>query len=54
MPEDIREKYQYFTQANLAKLRNAGYDRPVMNVEEGVTDYVKNYLLKNVYLGLSK
>jgi len=54
MPEDIREKYQYFTEANLDKLRNAGYDKPIMNVEAGVTDYVKNYLLKEIYLGLSK
>ena len=54
MPEDIREKYQYFTEANLTKLRNAGYAKPIMNVEEGVTDYVKQYLLKDVYLGLSK
>lgn len=54
MPADIREKYQYFTEANLSKLRDAGYDKPIMNVEEGVTDYVKNYLLKKIYLGLSK
>lgn len=54
MPEDIREKYQYFTEANLQKIRKAGYDKPIMNVGEGVTDYVKNYLMKDVYLGLSK
>ncbi len=54
MPEDIREKYQYFTQANLNKIRNAGYNKRIMNVDEGVSDYVKNYLLKDVYLGMSK
>lgn len=54
MPESIRDKYQYFTEANITKLVNAGYINPVMNVEDGVTDYVKNYLLKDVYLGLSK
>lgn len=54
MPEDIREKYQYFTEANLQKIRRAGYDKNIMNVEEGVTDYVKNYLMKDIYLGLSK
>ena len=54
MPESIRNKYQYFTEGNIAKLSNAGYINPVMNVEKGVTDYVKNYLLKDVYLGLSK
>ncbi|MEK6552007.1 MAG: NAD-dependent epimerase/dehydratase family protein, partial [Bacteroidota bacterium] len=54
MPEEIREKYQYFTEANLKKLRNAGYDKTILNVREGVTDYVKNYLLKDIYLGMSK
>jgi len=54
MPEEIREKYQYFTEANLKKLRNAGYDKTILNVCEGVTDYVKNYLLKDIYLGMSK
>jgi len=54
MPEEIRGKYQYFTQANLGKIRNAGYDKKIMDVNEGVNDYVKNYLLKDVYLGMSK
>lgn len=54
MPEDIREKYQYFTQADLTKIRDAGYDKPIMNVQNGVKDYVKNYLLKNSYFGLSR
>lgn len=54
MPEDIRGKYQYFTQANLSKIRNAGYDKKIMDVNQGVNDYIKNYLLKDVYLGMSK
>ncbi len=54
MPEEIRDKYQYFTEANLKKIRSAGYDKPIRNVDEGVSDYVKNYLLKECYLGLSK
>lgn len=54
MPEEIRDKYQYFTEANLKKIRSAGYDKPIRNVDEGVSDYVKNYLLKDYYLGLSK
>lgn len=54
MPEDIRGKYQYFTEANLAKLKQAGYDKSISNVEDGVNDYVKNYLLKESYLGMSK
>ncbi|MGD0350722.1 MAG: ADP-glyceromanno-heptose 6-epimerase [Verrucomicrobiota bacterium] len=44
MPETIRDKYQYFTQANLARLRAAGYTAPVTSLEDAVTDYVRNYL----------
>ena len=46
-PIDIRDKYQYFTEANMNKLRSLGYDKPFTSLEEGVTDYVKNYLMKN-------
>lgn len=45
MPLDIREKYQYFTEANMSKLRAAGYTAPFYSLEEGVNDYVANYLL---------
>jgi len=45
MPETIRDKYQYFTQANLVRLRAAGYITPVTSLEEAVTDYVRNYLV---------
>jgi ADP-L-glycero-D-manno-heptose 6-epimerase len=45
MPEDIRDKYQYFTEASMNKLHTAGYKAPFYSLEEGVTDYVKNYLL---------
>ncbi len=44
IPEEIRERYQYFTEADMTKLREAGYDRPFASVEEGVTDYVERYL----------
>lgn len=44
MPVKIREKYQYFTKANLARLRAAGYDRPMMSLEDGVKEYVCKYL----------
>lgn len=44
MPEDIRDKYQYFTEADMQKLRNAGYDKPFYSLEAGVDDYVRNYL----------
>ena len=45
IPEDIRDKYQYFTEANMTKLREAGYDKEFTSLEEGVEDYVKNYLM---------
>jgi ADP-L-glycero-D-manno-heptose 6-epimerase len=44
MPEDIRDKYQYFTEANISKLRAAGYTAPFCSLEAGVDDYVRNYL----------
>lgn len=45
-PEDIRDKYQYFTEANMTKLIAAGYSSPFTTLESGVKDYVQNYLLK--------
>ena len=48
-PEDIRDKYQYFTEANMNKLIAAGYDKPFHSLEEGVTDYVTNYLIEGSY-----
>lgn len=44
IPEDIRDKYQYFTEANMSKLRSTGYDKDFTSLEDGVADYVKNYL----------
>jgi len=44
MPESIRDKYQYFTEANLGRLRAAGYSAPVTSLEDAVSDYVRNYL----------
>jgi ADP-L-glycero-D-manno-heptose 6-epimerase len=49
-PEDIREKYQYFTEASMEKLRSIGYSLEFYSLEAGVQDYVKNYLLTNKYL----
>ena len=48
-PIDIRDKYQYFTEANMQKMIAAGYDIPFHTLEEGVSDYVKNYLTPNRY-----
>ncbi|NNC86538.1 MAG: ADP-glyceromanno-heptose 6-epimerase [Bacteroidia bacterium] len=44
IPEDIRDKYQYFTEANMEKARKANYTKTFKNLDEGVNDYVKNYL----------
>ena len=49
-PADIRDKYQYFTEANMAKLRSIGYSKPFHTLEEGIDDYVKNYLSSGTYL----
>jgi len=43
-PIDIRDKYQYFTEANMSKLVHQGYNKPFTSLEDGVTDYVTNYL----------
>ncbi|MCC7378613.1 MAG: ADP-glyceromanno-heptose 6-epimerase [Chitinophagaceae bacterium] len=49
MPEDIRDKYQYFTEACMDKLKNAGYLKEFYSLEHGVDDYVRNYLSKNIF-----
>jgi ADP-L-glycero-D-manno-heptose 6-epimerase len=49
-PIDIRDKYQYFTEANMTKLRSIGFTKPFHTLEEGVADYVGNYLLSGKYL----
>ena len=48
MPEAIREKYQYFTEADIRKLRSAGYTQPFHSLSEGVEAYVKEYLWPNL------
>jgi ADP-L-glycero-D-manno-heptose 6-epimerase len=49
MPEDIRNTYQYFTEANMKKLRNAGYKEEFYSLEAGIDDYVRNYLAPHKY-----
>ena len=49
-PEDIRDKYQYYTQADMRKLKSIGYDRPFTRLEDGIQDYVQNYLVPSRYL----
>jgi len=48
-PIDIRDTYQYFTEANMSKLRDAGYTKPFYSLEDGVQEYVKDYLMKDKY-----
>ena len=52
MPKHLEQKYQYFTEAKIDKIKNAGYTKTLQTLEEGVTDYVKNYLLKEKYFGV--
>jgi len=51
MPVMLRDKYQYFTEANIEKIRSVGYQQNLFSLEEGVGDYVRNYLMKNLRLG---
>lgn len=48
-PVNIRDKYQYFTEANMDKLRKAGYEKAFTGLENGVEDYVRNYLVPEKY-----
>lgn len=49
-PLDIRDKYQYFTEANMKKIREYGYEKPFRTLEEGVNEYVKDFLMGNSLL----
>ena len=51
MPEKLRDKYQYHTQADLTRIRNAGYTAETAPLYEAVADYVRNYLMPGKYLG---
>jgi ADP-L-glycero-D-manno-heptose 6-epimerase len=48
-PADIRDKYQYFTEADMSKLQKAGYTEEFYSLEEGVETYVKNFLIDKKY-----
>ena len=47
-PIDIRDKYQYFTEANMSKLASIGYTKPFHSLEDGTEDYVTNYLMQDL------
>lgn len=48
-PADIRDKYQYFTEADMNKLKKIGYSKPFTTLEDGVADYVGHYLKSRRY-----
>jgi len=50
MPEDIRGNYQYFTEASMERIRQSGYEKEFWNFHDAIADYVKNYLLPNIYM----
>lgn len=49
MPEDIRDKYQYFTEADMTKLKVSGYQEAFYSLENGIDDYVRNYLSQGIF-----
>jgi len=51
LPQHLRDKYQYFTEAKMEKIKKAGYGASITSLEDGVTDYVKKHLLGKLYLG---
>lgn len=51
MPENLKNKYQYYTKADNKKILELGYNKKISSIEDGVKDYVQNYLLKKLYLG---
>jgi ADP-L-glycero-D-manno-heptose 6-epimerase len=46
MPDSVRNQYQYFTEADITKLRSAGYKEPITSLEQAIKDYVQNHLQK--------
>lgn len=48
-PIDIRDTYQYYTEADMTKMKSIGYNQPFHTLEEGITDYVQSYLSPNIY-----
>jgi ADP-L-glycero-D-manno-heptose 6-epimerase len=50
MPDSVRNQYQYFTEADITKLRSAGYKMQITPLEEAVKDYIQNYLERNQYM----
>ena len=47
MPKNLKAKYQYYTKAEMSKLREAGYTASFYSLEDGISDYVQNYLMND-------
>lgn len=52
MPKDLRPRYQYFTEADMKKLRKAGYKKKMTSLEDAISDYVKSYLINDEFLSV--
>ena len=50
MPENIKNQYQYYSKANIGKLRKSGFEKENMKLEDSIKDYVQNYLVPGKYL----
>jgi ADP-L-glycero-D-manno-heptose 6-epimerase len=50
MPDSVRNQYQYLTEADISKLRSAGYKKQITSLEQAIKDYVANYLARGDYL----
>jgi ADP-L-glycero-D-manno-heptose 6-epimerase len=50
MPENLQKQYQYFTEADITKLKKAGWKKPITSLEDAVKDYIQNYLAGGKYL----
>ncbi len=51
MPEHLKDRYQYHTQADIVRIRETGFDKEMLSLQESVADYVQNYLIPDKYLG---
>jgi len=51
MPEHLKDRYQYYTKAEMVKLRALGYDKPVTSLKEAIADYIQNYVSQQKFLG---
>jgi ADP-L-glycero-D-manno-heptose 6-epimerase len=52
IPDNIKDQYQYYSRANISKLKESGYENAIMKLEDSIGDYVKNYLIDDKYLSM--